>query len=149
MQPLMYSRFRLWDIIPADLDTEPYGPFPFGDGAVSRAVGTGIDEPACQIVYEDFVAGPPYQWTVWQDQIDVVTDGRAEITYWEPPDQATPTTIVAQAPCVYLLPRGTRVVWKVVSDGPFRHFSIDFPNPGFSVPLPARLRAQPSKEERA
>ena len=80
-----------------------------------------------------------YQWTVWQDQIDVVLEGRAEITYWQPPDQAEAVTVVAQAPCVYLLPRGTRVVWKVLGDAPYRHFSIDFPNPGFSVPLPRRL----------
>jgi len=149
MQSLVYSRFRLWDIVPADLEAEAFVLFPFGAGAVSRAVGTGIDEPAALVVYEDFVAGPEYQWTLWQDQIDVVLEGRAEITYWQPPDQAEAITVIAQAPCVYLLPRGTRVIWKVLGDGPYRHFSIDFPNPGFSVPLPARLQGPTSQEGRS
>jgi ethanolamine utilization protein EutQ (cupin superfamily) len=136
MEAIKYSRFRLWPIDTTDLDAAPFEAFPFVDGAQSRMVGIGINEPACLVVLEDFVPGPDLLWTVWQDQIDVVLQGRAEITYWEPPDQSEPTTVLAEAPCIYLIPRGTRIVWRVLGDDPFRHISIDFPNPGFTVHSP-------------
>jgi hypothetical protein len=141
MQPLVYSKFRLWAIDDADLDAAPFSPFPFVDGARSRMINSGIDEPACLVVFEDFVPGPDLLWTVWQDQIDVVLSGRAEITYWEPPDQSDAKTVIASAPCMYLIPRGTRISWRVLDNAPFRHVSIDFPNPGFGVPEASRLAA--------
>jgi hypothetical protein len=139
VQRLTYSSFRLWEIVPDDLDSAAFDTFPFSDGAQFRAVGTTINEPAAMLVYEDFVPGPAYQWTLWQDQIDLCLEGSAEITYWEPPDQIEPRKVIATAPCVYLIPRGTRIEWRVLGETRFRHVSIDFPNPGFTVSLPPRL----------
>jgi hypothetical protein len=134
--PLLYSKFCYYKIEPSDLDSLAPEPTPvLGEGCLTRNVGIGIDEPACQVCYEDFFPGQEYRWTTWIDQIDVVTQGRAEITILQPPAFEQRVTVIAEAPCIYLLPRGTRVVWKVLGDQVFRHFSIDFPNPGFpSVP---------------
>ncbi len=57
----------------------------FLDGALQRMCGIGIDEPPCQLVYEDFFPGCETRWTTWVDQLDFVTKGKAEITYYQPP----------------------------------------------------------------
>jgi hypothetical protein len=140
MQPLQYSKFSLYQIDPHDLEAIQPGPFPFCEGAVSRMVGVGIDEPACQVVFEDFFPGPEYVWTTWQDQIDFVIEGRAQITYFEPPDQDIKHTVTVGPGCIYLIPRGTKIFWKVLGEGVFRHISIDFPNPGFTSDLAKSVR---------
>ncbi len=43
--------------------------------------------------------------------------------------------IIAEAGSIYLLPRGARIVWRVLSDEPFRHLCICVPNPGYPVPV--------------
>jgi hypothetical protein len=142
MQPIIYSDFRLYRIEPSDLDDVEPGPFPLlGDGPW-RAVGIGINEPACQMVYEDFFPGHEYNWTVWLDQIDIVTEGKAEITVILPPDLERTKTVIAEAPCIYLIPRGTRITWRPLGDGPYRHISFDIPNPGFPLEDGASVRRQ-------
>jgi hypothetical protein len=140
MSGITYSKFRMYKIENSDLDSITPGPFPFCEGAVSRMVGVGIDEPACQVVLEDYFPGPPYVWTVWQDQIDVVLSGKAKITYYEPPDQNIQRTVIAEAGCLYLIPRGTKIIWNILGEEPFRHLSIDFPNPGFSSELASSVK---------
>jgi hypothetical protein len=137
MQPLVYSKFRMYHIDDRDLDEVEPEAVEFLGGALQRMVGIGIDEPACQMVLEDFFPGGEYHWTTWQDQVDLVTQGSAEITCYLPPSLEEKVVVVAEAPCVYLIPRGTRITWKPLGDGPFRHISIDFPNPGFPT-TPAR-----------
>jgi ethanolamine utilization protein EutQ (cupin superfamily) len=111
-------------------------------GGLQRMVGVGIDEPPCQIVYEDFFPGPEYHWTTWVDQIDFVTEGRAEITYYQPPSLEEKRTIIVEAPCIYLIPRGTPIVWKVLGDEIFRHISVDIPNPLFPTELAKSLKGK-------
>lgn len=151
MQPVVYSRFSHYKIDNNDLDSLPVQDAPYlGDGCRSRIVSVGIDEPACQVCFEDFFPGAEYRWTTWIDQIDVVVQGRAEITILHPPALEEKITIVAEAPCMYLIPRGTPIVWKVLGDEVFRHFSIDMPNPGFPMPMAqsvARLRREQEGNE--
>lgn len=135
MHPVVYSKFSYYKIDPEDLNSLPPVPAPYlGEGCQSRIAGIGIDEPACQVCYEDFFPGGEYHWTTWIDQIDVVTEGKAEITVLHPPALEEKTTIIAEAPCIYLIPRGTPIVWRVLGDQVFRHFSFDIPNPGFPLP---------------
>jgi hypothetical protein len=134
MSALQYSRFCYYKVDPADLDSLPPSPEPLlGEGCLSRVAGIGIDEPACQVCYEDYFPGGEYHWTTWIDQVDVVTEGKAEITILQPPELEQSVTVIAEAPCIYLLPRGARVIWRVLGDQVFRHFSIDIPNPGFPL----------------
>ena len=88
-----------------------------GDGPW-RMCGIGIDEPHVQMVYEDFFPGHEYRWTVWLDQIDLVTEGKAEITVILPPELERTKTFIAEAPCIYLIPRGSRITWRPLGDGP-------------------------------
>ena len=138
MQPLVYSRFQVYQVEDRDLDeVEPVAVEFLGGSGLQRMVGIGIDEPACQMVFEDFFPGGEYHWTTWQDQVDVVTRGKAEITCLLPPSLEETVVRIVEAPCIYLVPRGTRITWKPLGDEPFRHISIDFPNPGFPTE-PAR-----------
>jgi hypothetical protein len=133
MHPVVYSKFRVYQIDPDDLDSVEPEPQPFLGGGLWRAVGVGIDEPCCQIVYEDFYPGHEYSWTTWIDQIDFVTQGKAEITYYETPALEKQHTVTVEAPCIYLIPRGTPLVWRVLGDEVYRHFSFDIPNPLFPI----------------
>ena len=134
---LVYSKFRIYRLDDRDLDEVEPAPVDFLGSGLQRMVGIGIDEPACQMVFEDFFPGGRYDWTTWQDQVDLVTRGKAEITCLLPPALEEKVVVIAEAPCVYLIPRGTRITWRVLGDEIFRHISIDFPNPWFPS-MPAR-----------
>ena len=134
MQPLTYSKFQLYRTDEGDLEQAPIGLFPLSRDARMRSVGV-IDQPACQVVYEDFFDGADYMWTCWHDEIHYVTGGRAEITCHQPPMFEESTTFVAEAGCIYLIPRGARMDWRVL-ESPFRRFTIDVPNPGFPLDPP-------------
>jgi hypothetical protein len=137
MYPVNYSKFSYYKIDNNDLDSVEPQPIEFLGGGLQRMVGIGIDQPCCQVVFEDFFPGGEYRWTTWVDQLDFVTQGKAEITYYQPPSLEKKVTILVEAPCIYLIPRGTPLVWKVVGNEIFRHFSFDIPNPLFPT-TPAR-----------
>lgn len=140
MQPVNYSKFCYYKIEPDDLDSIEPQAVDFLGGALQRMCGVGIDEPSCQLVFEDFFPGYEYRWTTWVDQLDFVTKGKAEITYYQPPSLEEKNTIVVEAPCVYLIPRGTPLVWKILGDEVFRHMSVDIPNPLFPTELAKSLQ---------
>jgi len=135
MYPVNYSKFSYYKIEPDDLDSLEPQPLDLLGGGLWRMVGIGIDEPPCQLVYEDFYPGYEYRWTTWVDQLDFVTQGKAEITYLQPPALEEKRTILVEAPCIYLIPRGTPIIWKVVGDEVYRHISVDIPNPLFPTEL--------------
>ena len=132
-----WGRFRIYHCEDCDLDTAPDLEFPFTPGSRFRAVNTGIDEPGVQINYEDFVKGDDIVWTLAHDEVQYVVSGEAEITYHLPPLMQETGKVVAKAGSVYLMPRGCRVVWRVLSDEPFRHLCVCFPNPGYPIPVAA------------
>ena len=142
MHQVEYSRLCYYKIEPDDLDSvEPQPMELLGDGPW-RAVGIGIDEPPCQLVYEDFFPDHEYRWTTWIDQVDFVMEGKAEITYYQPPSLEEKVTIIVKAPCVYLIPRGTPIVWRVLGNSVFRHISVDIPNPLFPTELAKSLKGK-------
>jgi hypothetical protein len=130
LQRLVYSKFRVYRVNPADIDKAPIQPYPFCEPSTYR-ICTVIDEPATQIVYEDWFKGQDVMWWAWTDAIHFVLQGKAEVTVWQPPDLTEKFVEVVEPPCVYLIPRGARVQWKVLSDEPFRKLVADIPNPGF------------------
>jgi len=130
---LVYSRFAIYHVDEADVADSPTFPFPFVDGSQFRAVNVGIDEPATQVNFEDFLPGPEIPWTLFHDEIQYVVSGRAEIEYWLPPLMAQTGKVEAGPGSIYLLPRGCRVIWRVLGDEPFRHLCICVPNPGYPI----------------
>ena len=139
MYPIVYSNFPYYHIDPSDLDGRAAAVELLG-GALQRMVGIGIDEPCCQVVFEDFFPGYEYRWTIWLDQIDLVT-GKAEISVLLPPELERTKTFIVEAPSIYLIPRGTPLVWKIIGDEVFRHFSFDVPNPMFPTELARSVKA--------
>jgi len=130
LRRLEYSKFAIYNINPEDIENAPMQPYPFCEPSEFKII-TVIDEPAAQIVYEDWYKGNDTQWSAWTDEIHFVMSGKAEITLWEPPDLENKITVIAEAPCVYLVPIGARIKWHILSDEPFRHIVADIPNPGF------------------
>ena len=139
MDALKWGRFGIYRCEDGDLDNAPDMEFPFAAGSRFRAVNTGINEPACQINYEDFYKGPDIVWTLAHDEVQYVVSGRAEIEYHLPPLMIETGKVIAEPGCVYLLPRGCRVVWRVLSDEPFRHLCVTYPNPGYPIPVAASV----------
>jgi hypothetical protein len=134
---IVYSKFGIYHPQDGDLDGAPDLEFPFVPGSRFRAVNSGIDEPACQVNYEDFYKGKDITWTLFHDEVQVVVKGTAEIEYWLPPLMLEHGQAVAKPGSIYLLPRGCRVIWRVLSDEPFRHLCITYPNPGYPIPVAA------------
>jgi hypothetical protein len=144
MDRIVYSKFGIYHPKDGDLDEAPDLEFPFIAGSRFRAVNTGIDEPACQVNYEDFYKGKDIVWSLFHDEVQVVVSGRAEIEYWLPPLMLEHGRAIAAPGSVYLLPRGCRVIWRVLSDEPFRHLCITYPNPGYPIPVARSAQAQPA-----
>ncbi len=141
MDRIAWGRFGHYACQDADLDGAPELEFPFTPGSRFRAVNTGVDEPACQINYEDFLKGPDIVWTLAHDEVQYVVSGEAEVSYHLPPLMLESGKVVARTGSVYYLPRGCRVVWRVLSDAPFRHLCITYPNPGYPIPVAASVAA--------
>ena len=130
LQKMEYSKFQLYKIKDSDIEKETLKPYPFCEPSKFK-IFTVINEPAAQVVFEDWFKGNDTQWSAWTDEIHIAFQGSAEITIWEPPDLENKITAIAEAPCIYLIPIGSRIKWKILSDEPFRHIAIDIPNPGF------------------
>ena len=57
MQPLSFSKFRMYKVDPNDLEVADDLEFSFILGSRFRAVNVEIDEPAVQVNFEDFYKG--------------------------------------------------------------------------------------------
>lgn len=145
MDRLVYGKFRIYHPKDIDLDDAPDYEFPFIKGSRFRAVNCAIDEPACQINYEDFYKGPDITWSMFHDEVQVVVSGRCEIEYWLPPLMLEHGKAIAEPGSIYYLPRGCRVLWRVLSDEPFRHLCITYPNPGYPITVARSAQAAATK----
>lgn len=128
-----WGKFKIYNVNDADLDSAADMEFPFAAGSKFRAVCTGIDEPGVQVNFEDFTKGPDIVWTLAHDEIQYVTSGEAEIEWHNPPLMIESGKVIAKPGSIYLLPRGCRVIWRVLSDEPFRHLCICVPNPSYPI----------------
>ena len=139
---IAYSKFRMYSVVDSDLDAAPTFPFPFVPGSKFKAVNTGIDEPAVQVNFEDFLPGPDIVWSMFHDEVQYVTSGRAEITFHLPPLMQESGKVTAGPGSIYLLPRGARIVWRVLGDAPFRHLCVCIPNPGYPIAVAASVQGK-------
>jgi mannose-6-phosphate isomerase-like protein (cupin superfamily) len=133
LQRMVYSKFQLADPARAAefIEQAPMEPFPLKPDSRFRIV-TLMNEPACQVVLEDWFKDNPIEWVYFVDAFHVVISGRAEITYRNPPDWPEERTVIAEPGMMYLTPRGAHVKWRILSDEPFRHVVLDIPNAGYS-----------------
>jgi mannose-6-phosphate isomerase-like protein (cupin superfamily) len=136
LQRMVYSKFQLVDPARAAevIETAAMEPFPFRPESRFRIV-TLMNEPASQVVLEDWFKGNPIEWVYFVDAFHIVISGRARITYQNPPDWPEARTVVAEPGMMYLTPRGSHVKWEILSDEPFRHVVLDIPNAGYSEDL--------------
>jgi hypothetical protein len=132
LQRMIYSKFRHITPDGDALDKAPMVPYPFVPTSNFRII-TLIDEPATQVVYEDWFKGNDVEWVYWLDAFHVVISGEAEITYWNGPDWSESGTVTAKAGDMYLTPRGSRCRWHITSDEPFRHIVLDIPHGGYET----------------
>lgn len=141
MNKIQWGKFAAYHPDENDLDDQPDLEFPFVDGSRFRAVNTGIDEPAVQINLEDFYKGRDIPWTLSHDEVHFVLSGECEVEYHLPPLMIESGKVTVKAGSTYYMPRGCRVVWRVLSDEPFRHLCVCFPNPGYPVPVARSAQA--------
>lgn len=135
MDKIAWGKFAHYRYDKNDLADEPDLEFPFVPGSKFRAVNTGIDEPALQLNLEDFFKGTDIPWTLSHDEAHYVISGECEIEYWLPPLMLESGKIIAKAGDSYYMPRGCKVIWRTLSDEPFRHLCFCFPNPGYPIPV--------------
>jgi hypothetical protein len=141
MDRIAWGKFAFYDYDQNDLTDEPDLEFPFVTGSRFRAVNTGIDEPGMQVNLEDFYKGQDIPWTLAHDELHYVIQGECEIEYHLPPLMIETGKVIAKAGTTYYMPRGCRVVWRVLSDEPFRHLCICVPNPSYPIPVARSKRA--------
>lgn len=139
MDRIAWGRFAHYRYDADDLAAEPDLVFPFVEGSRFRAANIGIDEPAVQVNIEDFHKGVDIPWTLAHDEVHTVISGECEIEFHLPPLMMETGKVLARTGDCYYMPRGCRVVWRVLSDEPFRHYCICFPNPGYPIPKVASI----------
>jgi mannose-6-phosphate isomerase-like protein (cupin superfamily) len=142
MDKITWGKFAVYHYNDGDLADEPDLQFPFVDGSRFRAANIGVNEPAVQINLEDFYKGKEIPWTLAHDEVHVVVSGECEIEYHLPPLMLESGKVKVKAGDVYYMPRGCRVVWRVLADAPFRHHCICFPNPGYPIPVVRSARKE-------
>jgi ethanolamine utilization protein EutQ (cupin superfamily) len=91
------------------------------------------DEPGGTTGVEDFRRGEEVEWSFYHDEVQYILKGKAEITYSLPPVHRRWYKTSAEEGCVYLIPRGARVKFKVIGDEPYRHLFVVMPG-GFYPP---------------
>lgn len=132
-EQITYSKFRLATPDDAALEAAPREPFPLVPSSEFRIV-TLIDEPAVQVVYEDWFKDNDVEWVYWLDAVHIVVGGEAEITYWDGPNWEEAKTALAGPGAIFLTPRACRARWRVLSEEPFRRIVLDIPNGGYTTP---------------
>lgn len=142
MDKIAWGKFAHYHYDETDLDHEPDLQFPFALGSRFRAVNIGIDEPALQVNLEDFFKGVDIPWALAHDEAHYVVQGECEIEVHMPPLMLESQKLVVRAGTTYFLPRGCRIVWRVLSDEPFRHLCFCFPNPSYPIPVARSKQAE-------
>lgn len=130
--PIVWSKFAWCQPDPADLDAAPLEDYPFHRTPQSKfKIVTYVNEPALLVAYEDWYKGQDIEWVMFNETLMFVQSGRAEMTYWNPPNWTDRGSVIVEPGMVLFLPRGGHVWFSVLSDEPFRRVVVDIPNPGF------------------
>jgi hypothetical protein len=86
-----------------------------------------LNEPQAFIALEDWPSGSESNWAFWHDEIHLVLDGEAEITYTLPPNHTKVQSRNCGKGSVYIILAGTRARWRVVSETPYSHMCFVMP----------------------
>lgn len=146
MDKIAWGKFAHYHYDETDLDHEPDLQFPFVPGSRFRAACIGIDEPSLQVNIEDFYKGVDIPWTLAHDEAHYVVQGECEMEVHMPPLMLESKKLIVRAGSTYFLPRGCRVVWRVLSEQPFRHLCFCFPNPSYPIPVARSKQAEIAAE---
>ena len=104
----------------------------FGGPKVGTSAGpfrlsTCINVPEAWVGVEDFLPGKEADWAFHYNEIHLVLEGKAEITYTLAANSSKIFKAVAEKGDTYLIPCGARANWKVTSKEPFRHYFVIMP----------------------
>lgn len=141
LTPGQYSKFQVHRIRDSDMESAALLDLPFNPGVQIKGYGTEINEPAAQVVVEDFLPGSEFSWTFVHDELQYALSGEIDIEVFLPPLYAESVKTRLDKGCVYLFPAGARMHVKVVGDEPYRHICICTPNPGYPFPDAASMSA--------
>ena len=135
-----YSRFRVHHFKESDMEAATEFPLPFNPGVTIKGYGTEVDEPAGQIVIEDFLPGSKFSWQFAHDEMQYAISGRAHIMFYHPPLYSDVVEADLGPGSMYLLPNGGRMEIEVVGDEPYRHVCFCFPGPKYPFPPAASMK---------
>lgn len=102
------------------------GPIPGTKSGPAR-LKTAINVPEAWVGVEDFLPRSEFHWSFHYNEVHLVLQGKAEITYTLAANPDRVFTAVAEKGDTYLIPCGARVTWKVTSEEPFRHYFVIMP----------------------
>ena len=115
---------------PDELDKSPV--MEFGGPTVGTKSGplklvSLINVPEAWIGIEDFLPGTKHSWSYHYNEVQLVLEGTAEISYTLAANPSKIFKAVAEKGDTYLIPCGARVTFNVTSKEPFRHYWVIMP----------------------
>jgi len=120
--PFQYSDLKVFKVDPKDMK-----PISIETRGVTLDLAVYNDEPGGSTGIEDFRVGDVVEWNFHHDEVQYIVKGKAELTYSLPPLHRRWYTTTAEEGCIYLIPRGARVKFKVIGDEPYRHLWVVMP----------------------
>jgi quercetin dioxygenase-like cupin family protein len=141
LAPTARSSFEAHTVDHAALDRAPLFDLPFSPGVQIRGY-SAINQPNCQVIFEDFLPGTEFWWTFAHDEFQVALSGEMELEVYLPPLYTEVVKRRIRAGDIYTYPVGARKHVKVTSKEPFRHICFCPPSPGYPFPTLADLKAK-------
>lgn len=86
-----------------------------------------INVPEAFVALEDFMPGTEFHWSFHYNEVHLILQGKAEISYTLPANPDKIMKMVAGKDDTYLCPCGMRATWKVISQEPYRHYCVIMP----------------------
>src|SRR5581483_3966189 len=120
--PYPYSELKVYRIRPEDMQ-----PTEVTTKGITLDIKIYTDEPGATTGVEDFRPADEVDWSFYHDEVQYITKGRAEITYSLPPLHTRWHKTTAEVGCIYLIPRGARLKFKVIGNEPYRHVFVVMP----------------------
>ena len=83
-----------------------------------------INVPEAQVGVEDFLPGEEMHWAFFYNEVHLILEGKAEVTYTLPANPNKVFKAVVEKGDTCLIVCGTRATWKVISKETFRHYFV-------------------------
>ena len=131
--PYPYSELKVFKVKPGDMK-----PAFIETRGVTLDMAVYNDEPGGTTGVEDFRPGDEVEWNFYHDEVQYILKGKAEMTYSLPPLHRKWYKTSAEEGCVYLIPRGARVKFKVIGNDPYRHLFVVLPGGFYPAELAER-----------